>query len=111
MLRAKRSGTIYFNPERRSLKTQQATVLLIQEAGWKKVTIAEAREMLQESTPVVVTYRDHDRPSPHQLHGLWNEAGPPRPDSEAVWRTFYWLLLDTGAITIKWWEICHQGSA
>jgi len=92
VLRAARSGTTYYKPEQRSLRIKQATILLIQEAGWKKVTIAKAREMLHESTPVVVTYRDQDRPSPHQLHGLWNEAGPPPPDSEPVWRMFSQIL-------------------
>jgi len=92
VLRAARSGTTYFKPEHRSLKIKQATILLIQEAGWKKVTIAEARDMMHESTPVVVTYRDHDCPSLHQFHRLWNEAGPPSPDSEPVWRMFSQIL-------------------
>lgn len=92
VLRAERAGTTYFKPERRSLKIKQATILLIQEAGWKQVTIGQAREMIHESMPVAVTYGHHDRPSPHQLHRLWNETGPPLPESEPVWRMFSQIL-------------------
>jgi hypothetical protein len=92
VLRAGRAGTAYYQPEYRSLKTKQATVLLAQESGLKKLTIDEARGLIRAPTPVVVTYRKDDRPSPHQFHTLWKEMGPPMQDSEAVLRTFSRLV-------------------
>jgi hypothetical protein len=91
-LRAGRAGATYFQPENRSLKTRQATVLLVQDTGCKEVTVDEARRLIRPSTPVAVTYRDDDRPRPPQLHELWKEMGPPAPDSEAVGQTFSRLL-------------------
>jgi hypothetical protein len=88
VLRAGRTGATYFEPQQRSLKTKQATVLVVQENGWKKINVEEARRLIRESTPVVVTYRDDVRPSPYQLHELWKDMGPAGPDSDAVWRTF-----------------------
>jgi len=90
--RTRRAGATYLKPESRSLKTKQASILLMQEAGWTKVTIDEARGMIHESTPVVITYKDHDRPYYDQSRGLWNETGPPPQDSEAVWRVFSRIL-------------------
>lgn len=91
-LRVGQAGARYFRPEQRSLKTKEATVLLVQDAGLKKVTLEQARGLIRESTPVVVAYRGDDRPSPHQLHSLWQEMGPPMADSEAVGQTFARLL-------------------
>jgi hypothetical protein len=54
----------------------------------KNVTVEEARGLIRRTTPVVVAYRQDDRPSPHQLHELWKEMGPPRSDGEAVRQTF-----------------------
>src|SRR5262249_19016888 len=87
VLRAGSVKATYFQPENRALKTKRATILLVQEAGWKKTTVDEARALIRKSTPVAVTYWDDDRPSPHQLHHLWKDMGSPRPDSDAVWRT------------------------
>ena len=97
VLRAGRVGATYFQPENRSLKTKQATVFLVQEAGVKKVTIDEARRLIRESTPVVVSYRQDDRPSPHQFHELWKDMGPPPPDSEAA-RQIYSRILRPGTL-------------
>jgi hypothetical protein len=85
-LRAGRSGAAYYQPENRKLKTKRSTVLLAQEAGLRSITVDEARGLIRESTPVVVTYRKDDPPPP-QLHELWKEMGSPRPDSEAVSQT------------------------
>jgi hypothetical protein len=52
----------------------------------RSITVDEARGLIRESTPVVVTYRKDDPPPP-QLHELWKEMGSPRPDSEAVSQT------------------------
>jgi len=91
--RVGRAGATYFQPQKRSLKTKQATVLVVQETGCKKIEIAEARKLIREAMPVVVTYRHDDRPAPdqkdpRQTHPLWKVMGPPTPDSDAVWRTF-----------------------
>lgn len=92
ILRAGRIGATYLHPVNRSLKTKQAIVLVVQQTGWKKITVDEARRLIREPTPVVVAYRHDDRPSQHQLHRLWKELGSPAPDSEAVSRTFSRIL-------------------
>jgi hypothetical protein len=92
VLRAGQAGAVYFEPHNRALNTKQATVLLVQETGLKKLTVDEARGLIRESTVVVVAYRQDDRPSPHQFYRLWKEMGSPRPDSEAVWQTFSRIL-------------------
>jgi len=92
VLRAGRVGATYLQPVSRSLKTKQAIVLVVQQTGWKKITVDDARRLIHEQTPVVVAYRHDDRPSQHQLHRLWKEMGSPTPDSEAVSRTFSQIL-------------------
>jgi hypothetical protein len=92
VLRAGRVGATYLQPVNRSLKTKQAIVLVVQERGWKRITIDEARWLIHESTSVVVAYRHDDRPSQHQFHRLWKEMGSPPPESEAVSRTFSRIL-------------------
>jgi hypothetical protein len=91
-LRAVRAGTQYFQPVDRSLKTDGATILLVQDAGLKAVTLGEARRLIREPTLVVVAYRQDDRPAPQPLHELWRDLGPPLPDNEAVRQTFSRLL-------------------
>jgi hypothetical protein len=90
-LRAGRVGATYFQPASRSLKTKGASVLLVQETGLKKVTVAEARRLVRDPTLVAVSYRQDD-PSPHHLHELWTDMGPASPDSEAVGKTFARML-------------------
>ena len=97
VLRAGRVGATYFQPENRSLKTKQATVFLVQETGVKKVTVDEARRLIREATPVAVSYRQDDRPSPHQFHELWKDMGPPPPDGEVV-RPIYSRILRPGTL-------------
>jgi hypothetical protein len=92
VLRAGRAGATYYQPEARKRSTKQAAVFVVREAGLKKVTVDEARRLLGEATPVIVTYRHDDRPPPQSLHELWKEMGSPDPDSEAVGRTFARLL-------------------
>jgi hypothetical protein len=92
VLRAGRVGATYLQPVNRSLKTKQAIVLVVQERGWKKITVAEARRLIHEPTPVAVAYRHDDRPSLYQSHRLWKEMGSPTPDSEAVSRTLSRIL-------------------
>src|SRR5262249_15937201 len=87
-----RAGTTYYRPEGRTLQTNRATVLLVQATGLKQLTVAEARGLLREATPVVVAYRRDDLPAPNRLHELWQDVGPPLPDREAVRGTFARLL-------------------
>jgi hypothetical protein len=91
-LQAGQAGATYFQPENRSLKTKQATVFLVQETGLKKVTVNDARGLIRESTPVVVTYRPDDRTSPAQAHELWKEMGALMPDRDAVQQTYSRIL-------------------
>ena len=83
-----------FDPLDRKLKTRQATVFLVEEAGLKKITVDDARRRVGQPTPVVVACRDEERPAPAgmQLYRLWTDVGSPMPDSEAVLRTFSRVL-------------------
>ena len=92
VLQANQTDATCFQPVNRSLKTKQATVLLVQQNGFKKVTVDEARGLLRESTPVVVAYRYDERPSGEPSYRLWNDMGPAAPDSEAVSQTFSRIL-------------------
>lgn len=87
-LRAGRPSAIHYQPDNRLLKTTNATVLEVQEAGVKKVTVDEARRLIRKSTPVAITYRNEDDPPPSQNHELWTDLGSPQPDSEVVWKTY-----------------------
>jgi hypothetical protein len=92
VLRAGQAGTAYFQPANRSLKTKESIILLAQETGLKRITVDEARGLIRESAPVVVTYRHDNHPSPHQLHELWKDVGSPTPDSHAVSQTLSRIL-------------------
>lgn len=90
-LRIGETGATYFRPEQQVLSTKRATVLVVQEAGLKAVTVEAARRLVRAAPPVVVTYRQDERPSPPPSHELWKDIGSP-PDSEAVRQTFARLL-------------------
>jgi hypothetical protein len=92
VLQAGKAGAIYYEPQDRTLKCKQATVLLAQEAGLKKVTVDEARGLIRKATPVVVTYRRDQRPSSPRFLELLQDVGSPTPDSEAVQQTLSRLL-------------------
>ena len=92
VVRAGRAGTEYFQLQDQKLNAKQATILVVQETRLKQVTVDEARALIRESTPVVVTYRHDDRLSLQQSHELWKEMGSPMPDSDAVQRTFLRIL-------------------
>jgi hypothetical protein len=91
-LEAGRVRATYFEPRRRTLKTQQATVLVVQKTGCKKISLAEARDLIRRPMPVVVTYRQDDRRPPEDWRHLSKETGPAAPDGAAVGRTFSGLL-------------------
>jgi hypothetical protein len=82
----------YFEPRRRSLKTKQATVLVVQKTGCKTISLNEARGLIRASMPVVITYRQHDRRPADQWLQLAKEIGPPVPDGVAVGRMFSRML-------------------
>jgi hypothetical protein len=92
VLRAGKIGATYLQSEKRTRSIKQATVLLVQDKGMKKVTLDDARRLLRDSTPVVVTYRQDDRASPELGGDLWKFAGPALPDSEAVQQTLARIL-------------------
>lgn len=86
-LRAGRAGDAYFRPMDRSLQTGQATIFRAQRTGLKKVSVDEARRLIQKPTPVVIAYRQIGMPA-YQSHELWTELAQPAPDSEAARQTF-----------------------
>jgi hypothetical protein len=92
VLRAGRSGAIYYEPVNWSLKTKQATVWLVQEDRCKRLALAEARRQIRQPTLVAVAYRVEDRHQRQRLHRLWKEVGSPNPESEAGLRTFAQVL-------------------
>jgi hypothetical protein len=92
VLRAGRMGATYYQPEKRSLKTKAAAVFVVGEKGLKKTTVDEARRLIRKDTPIVVAYREEERPSQHQGHKLWKEVGAPVPDSDVVGQTLSRLL-------------------
>jgi hypothetical protein len=81
----KRAGMEFFEPQSLIFRTKQSVVLLLQESGWKKTTIDEARGLIRNATPVVLAFRGVE-PSG------WRSGAWPPPDDEAVLRTFARLL-------------------
>lgn len=59
-LQAGRARATYFQPQRRSLKTKGATVLVVQKTGCKRISLDEARGLIRNTVPVVITYRQDD---------------------------------------------------
>jgi hypothetical protein len=90
-LRVGRAGATYFQPRNRLLNTVGATIVLVQEAGLRKISIDEARGLVSKSVPVGITFRRDEAPK-EQWNELWKEIGPPAPDSDAVSRTFAKIL-------------------
>ena len=94
VLRGNGIAQTYFNPHETKLKTKQATVLMVQKAGLKEISLKEARALIQDSTPVAIVYRPGDRPLPQNLFcsELFRDLGPAAPDSDAVIRTVARIL-------------------
>jgi len=59
-LQAGRARATYFQPQKRSLKTKGATVLVVQKTGCKKISLDEARGLIRNTVPVVITYGQDD---------------------------------------------------
>jgi hypothetical protein len=91
-LEAGRVRETYFELRKRSLKTQKATVLVVQKTGCKRISLDEARSLIRRPIPVVITYRQDDRRPSDQWYHLSKEMGAPAPDGEAVGRTFSGVL-------------------
>lgn len=91
VLRAGKIGATFLQADKRTRSTKQATVFVAQDKGMKKVTLDDARRLLRDSTPVVVTYRQEDR-VPEPAGDLWKNAGSALPDSEAVQQTLARIL-------------------
>ncbi|MGA2500686.1 MAG: hypothetical protein ABSH20_23355 [Tepidisphaeraceae bacterium] len=96
-LRAGQVGQTFLEPREEKLKTRQAKILLVEEAGLKEITLDQARRLIHGSTPVAVAWRHEDRPTGDPLYKLWSGAGEPAPDSGAVLRTFA-RMLRTGTL-------------
>jgi hypothetical protein len=86
------SAQTSYEPQKRSMKLQQATILSIQETGLRKVSIDEARVLARRPTPVVLAYREDDQPALGAAHHLWKDVGNPQPGDEAVGQTLSRIL-------------------
>jgi hypothetical protein len=91
VLRAGPPDATFHHPETRKRSTKGAAVFVVEDAGLKKVTLDDARRLVKEAAPVVVTYRADDRP-PSGSHTLWTDEGPAPPDGAAVGRTLARVL-------------------
>jgi hypothetical protein len=93
-LRTGKDGGTFFEPWERKLKTKQATIYVAQESGLKKIAIVEARKLIREPTPVLLAYRQEERPAlpGNQMYQLWTVMESPTPNTEAVLRTFSRLV-------------------
>ena len=91
-LRAGQTRATALQSHPRRLSTEKATILLFQGTGSKKISVAEARRQIRDSTPVVIAYRPVEQQSVSSTGGLWKDVGPVMPDSEAAGRTFARIL-------------------
>jgi hypothetical protein len=91
-LQAGRARVTYFEPRKRSLKTKQATVLVVEKTGCKPISLSKARGLIRGSMPLVIAYRQDDRRPSDQGFQLSREIGPPAPDGQAVLRMFSRVL-------------------
>jgi hypothetical protein len=86
-------GRVRHHPEIRSYHLTNATVLLVQEANWKKLSMAEARKQLEQPSPVVLAFRNqNDQQGDFQHHELWKSLRSPEPDSPAAGQMFLRML-------------------
>lgn len=94
VLRSDRAGATYFHPHDGKLKTKQATVLLVQKARLKDISVGEARALIGEPMLVVIACRPDDRRPPQGFFGgeLFRDIGPPMPDNDSVIKTFSSVL-------------------
>ncbi len=86
-LRAGSIAATYYQPATRTLKTKEATVMLVDESGCKKIPAADARKHIKRSTTVAIAYRPASPPHANQLHALWTEIGSAAGDDEAAMQT------------------------
>ncbi|MBS0267130.1 MAG: hypothetical protein JSS02_34710 [Planctomycetes bacterium] len=92
VLRAGGIGASFYRAQKQTLSLKQATVLLVQDADAKPVTIAEARRLLAKPRPVAVTFRQVAHPAADSAHTLWQDIGSAPPDSEAARQTWAQIL-------------------
>lgn len=92
MVQTARAGTVYFRPRRRVLNTANGTTIrVVQESGWKTLSLPQARSAISTATPVVLLKRHVPRGAPNP-NDVWHELGEPAPESESVWKTFSRVL-------------------
>jgi hypothetical protein len=82
-----RTDVIFYEPITRAFMTQEATVLIVEENGLKKITIDEARKQLQPAAAVAIAYRTDFDPAAKEGREFQARLGSPQPDSEAALRT------------------------
>lgn len=81
------SPASFLGPVRRTLKIDESTIGVIEESGWRKITLEQARAMIRAAPPVAVLHKTLNSPPIRQVHKLWKMKGPPPTDSDAVWTT------------------------
>ena len=91
-LRAGQAKDAFLEHREEKLKTRQAKILLVEETGLKEIAVDDARRLIRGSTPVVITYRQEERPTGDPSPKLWKAVEEPAPDSDVVTRTYAQLL-------------------
>jgi len=86
-----RMGSIraaFFSPQSRNLKLDRATILIVDDATTRRLTLDEARPLLKPETMVALAFPSADRITFDPPSSLVREMGPPPPDTEAAAQTF-----------------------
>jgi hypothetical protein len=92
VLEVGRSRANFYEPTSRLRKTRGASLLQVQEDGCQTVTIDQVRRRIRKPTLVAIAYRHDDRRQRPRTYRLWNQVGPPAPDSQAAQRTLSRVL-------------------
>ena len=85
VLNAAKIEAKYYEPHNQAIPTKDAAIFHVQEGELKKVTVDQARRLLNKQTPVVLTYREDQKAQPSEI---WQDTGSAPPDSEPVCKTF-----------------------
>jgi hypothetical protein len=76
-LRFGQAGGTFLEPQEEKLKTRQAKILLVEDAGVKAITVDDARRLIRGSTPVLITYQHEERPTGDPSPKSWKAAEEP----------------------------------
>ncbi len=72
----------YFEPERLNYSIKDASIFRLEKQELKKLTVDQARPLLQKPTPVVLSFRHIRELPPQRPEELARHLGPAQPDSE-----------------------------